>query len=127
MPPALYNYRTGSKYESKEQMLSERKRRDNVGQKIKYWRKVYKYDLCADDYDTFNKYVPIIRDIYKLHKFICNLDINNIGSKDLDTYASNYKKIKKALPIQSYLKTLKTIDASEAEEDSPPSKIVVTF
>ena len=66
MPPALYNYRTGSQYESKEQMIRERKHRDNVGQKIKYWRKAYNYDLTASDYDTFSKYVPIIKDIYKI-------------------------------------------------------------
>jgi hypothetical protein len=125
MPPALYNYRTGSKYESKEHMISERKHRDNIGQKIKYWRKAYNYDLTASDYDTFSKYVPIIKDIHKIHKFICELDPMNVSSKDLDIYASNYKKIKSALPIQSYLKTLKKIGQSQHEEK--PNKIIVRF
>ena len=123
MPPALYNCRTGENYVSKEAMMKERKQRDNVSQKIKYWRKVYGYDLKRDDYTEFSKRVPVIRHIYKLHDFVCNLDVNNIGAKDLDTYATYHQKIKKALPIQKYLKSLKRL----GQEPEKPNPLILNF
>ena len=45
MPPPLYCVKTGKKYESKDEMLKLRRINDNKKQKIRYWRKHYKYDL----------------------------------------------------------------------------------
>lgn len=109
MPPALYNCKTGEFYSSKEEMLAERKERDNVGQKIRYWRKKYKYDLSKNDYEEFNKHVSFIKHIYKIHDFVCAFDPNNVDREHLDIYAQYHKHIKNVLPIQDYLRTLKKI------------------
>ena len=110
MPPALYNYKTGELYSSKEEMITERKKRDNIGQKTRYWRKKYGYDLSKNDYEEFNKYVSIIKHIHKIHDFVCDFDPNNIDREKLDIYTQYHKHINNALPIQDYLRTLKKIN-----------------
>ena len=131
MPAALWNCRTGEKYKSKEDMIDARRMRDNKSQKIKYWRKTYGYDLKLNDYEDFKKNVKIIKSIHKIHDFVCNWNPNvSLADKDLDLYASNYKKIKAALPIQPYLRSLTKleIEVPKKETESPQNrKIIVSF
>jgi len=110
MPPALYNCKTGTLYSSKDEMFEQRKQRDNMGQKIRYWRNRYGYDLSKNDYEDFNKNIGIIKNIHKIHDFMCKFNKSNIAETDLDIYVKNYKNINKALPIQNYLKTLTKIE-----------------
>tara|TARA_R110002020_G_scaffold80434_8_gene200701 strand:+ start:508 stop:897 length:390 start_codon:yes stop_codon:yes gene_type:complete len=126
MPPALYNCSTGKKYESKEEQIKERKKRDNISQKIRYWKKSYGYDLTKNDYEDFNKHVNIIKKIHKIHDFVVNYNYRRKSvSKDcLDTYAKNYKAINDALPIQEYLKTLNKIGAPENNIISVKNKVL---
>ncbi len=110
MPPALYNCKTGECYSSQEEMDTQRRLRDNIGQKIRYWRKHYGYDLSKNDYDEFSQHIDTIKNIHHLHDFICRFDYNNLVGEDLEIYVKNHKSIKSALPIQSYLRTLKKIE-----------------
>ena len=119
MPPSLYNCKTGTYYSSKDEMCKQRQLRDNIGQKIRYWRKRYGYDLSKNDYDEFNKHIDTIKNIYHIHDFMCKFDKNNISAEGLEIYVKNHKGINNALPIQNYLKTLKLI-----QKNNP---MVVTF
>jgi len=126
MPSKLYDCRTETYFNSKEEQLAERKRRDNVSQKIRYWRKTYNYDLKKSDYDEFNKYVNIIKKVYKLHDFIImyNEKKKSISKDIMDTYGKHYDTINKGLEIQGYLKTLKKIDPVK-EESVEEDKFVI--
>lgn len=119
MPPALYNCKTGERYASKEEMYEQRRMRDNIGQKVRYWRKRYGYDLSKNDYDEFSKHIDTIRNVYHIHDFICRFDTNAVSGEDLEIYVKNHKSIKNALPIQNYLRTLKKIETK--------NPMVVTF
>ena len=57
MPSKLYDCKTDTYFNSKEEQLEERRRRDNIAQKIRYWSKTYNYDLNKSDYDDFKKNV----------------------------------------------------------------------
>jgi len=126
MPSKLYDCRTETYFNSKEEQLAERKRRDNVSQKIRYWRKTYNYDLKKSDYDEFNKYVNIIKKVYKLHDFIImyNEKKKSISKDIMDTYGKHYEAINKGLEIQAYLKTLKKIEPTP-EETVEKDKFVI--
>ena len=126
MPSKLYDCRTETYFNSKEEQLAERKRRDNVSQKIRYWRKTYNYDLKKSDYDEFNKYVNIIKKVYKLHDFIImyNEKKKSISKDIMDTYGKHYEAINKGLEIQGYLKTLKKIEPTP-EETVEKDKFVI--
>ena len=117
MPSKLYDCRTETYFNSKEEQLAERKRRDNVSQKIRYWRKTYGYDLKKSDYEEFNKYVNIIKKVHKLHDFIImyNEKKKSISKDIMDTYGKHYETINKGLEIQGYLKTLKKIEPTPDE------------
>ena len=86
MPPLLYDCKTRTVFKTKQDQKIELKIRDNINQKIRYWRKIYKYDLTVDDYNDFNKNVKIIRKIYKIHEFMVNESYKkqSINSIDLD-------------------------------------------
>ncbi len=126
MPSKLYDCRTETYFNSKEEQLKERKRRDNVSQKIRYWRKTYGYDLKKSDYEEFNKHVNIIKKVYKLHDFIVmyNEKRKSISKDIMDTYGKNYNKINQGLEIQAYLKTLSKIEPTP-EEPVEKDKFVI--
>ncbi len=126
MPPSLYCARTGTKYESKEEMLRMRRLVDNKKQKIRYWRNKYSYDITLDDYEKFNKISGIIRYIHKEHEFLINFnpdELRFMTKRDLDTYIKHHKFFVKAIPHLDYIKTLKKIEKKEPENDN----FVVTF
>jgi len=126
MPSKLYDCRTETYFDSKEDQLKERKRRDNVSQKIRYWRKTYKYDLKKSDYEEFNKHVNIIKKVHKLHDFIVmyNEKRKSISKDIMDTYGKNYNKINQGLEIQAYLKTLTKLEPT-SEESVEKDKFVI--
>tara|TARA_R110000782_G_scaffold62021_1_gene127640 strand:- start:5 stop:394 length:390 start_codon:yes stop_codon:yes gene_type:complete len=126
MPSKLYDCRTETYFDSKEDQLKERKRRDNVSQKIRYWRKTYKYDLKKSDYEEFNKHVNIIKKVHKLHDFIVmyNEKRKSISKDIMDTYGKNYNKINQGLEIQAYLKTLTKLEPTP-EEPVEKDKFVI--
>jgi hypothetical protein len=126
MPSKLYDCRTETYFDSKEDQLKERKRRDNVSQKIRYWRKTYKYDLKKSDYEEFNKHVNIIKKVHKLHDFIVmyNEKRKSISKDIMDTYGKNYNKINQGLEIQAYLKTLTKLEPTP-EESVEKDKFVI--
>tara|TARA_Y100000114_G_C11726958_1_gene311483 strand:- start:570 stop:950 length:381 start_codon:yes stop_codon:yes gene_type:complete len=126
MPPPLYCARTGTKYESKEEMLRMRRLVDNKKQKIRYWRNKYNYDITLDDYDKFNKISGIIRYIHDQHDFLMKFnpdDLRYMTKRDLDLYVKHHKFFVKAIPHLDYIKTLKKIEKKEPENDN----FVVTF
>ena len=126
MPPSLYCARTGTKYESKEEMLRMRRLVDNKKQKIRYWRNKYSYDITLYDYEKFNKISGIIRYIHDEHEFLINFnpdDLRFMTKRDLDTYVKHHKFFVKAIPHLDYIKTLKKIEKKEPED----THIIVTF
>ena len=110
MPPALYNRATKTLYSSKDEMDKARKMRDNIAQKIRYWRKKYGYDLSKNDYTEFNRHVQVIKKIYHIHDFVCQFDKSKIGPENLDLYVQHAAAIDAALPIREYLRTLTKIE-----------------
>lgn len=127
MPPALYNKETGSFYENKEEMIKKRKERDLKGNKIRYWRRNYGYDLTLNDYDEFNSRISIIKQIHPFHDYIINFsNRKKLNGEELEFYVKNNKKIKKGLEIKEYLKTLKKIDHEEEIKETD-NKITLHF
>jgi len=126
MPPPLYCVKTGKKYESKDEMLKLRRINDNKKQKIRYWRKHYKYDLTIDDYDKFNEVSNIIRYVYKYHDFLLKYnpdETQNFDKDDLEIYVKNHKFFKKSMIHLDYIKTLKKLEQTEEEDNA----ILITF
>lgn len=127
MPPRLYNKHTKDFYESEEEMLRLRKIRDNQKNKIRYYRQKYKYDLTLEDYEEFNKNVPLIKNIYDIHNYFINFDPKNeVKHEHLDIYINKHKYIFKALPIQNYVRTLKKID-DDLDNDLQNNKYILEF
>jgi hypothetical protein len=106
MPPALKGLK---EYENKEEMDIERKKRDNISQKIRYWRKRYGFDLTKEDYEMFNENINIIKKIYPIYDLIINFDKNKLNPDLLNEYATNWTKLNLGLTIKDYLITLKKI------------------
>ena len=127
MPPKLYNKYTGGKYESYDEMIKMRKQRDNHKNKIRYYREKYNYDLVLEDYEEFNKYVNLIKNIYDIHHFFINYnDDDEIKKDDLNMYINKHKFIKDALHIQDYVKTLKKIN-QESDDEFKDKKYILEF
>ena len=118
MPSKLYDCKTETYFSSVEEQKKERKRRDNIAQKIRYWRKKYGYDINTSDYDEFNKYVHIIKKVHNLHDFIImyNEKNNFISKEHMDIYGQNYHIINQGLEIKPYLKTLKKITTDKGDK-----------
>ena len=125
MPPSLYNKYTIGKYINKEDMLTNRKKKDNEKNKVRYWRTKYGYDLKYSDYDEFNKNAYLIKHIYDIHDFFINWNPNNeIKKENLAIYIIKHNHIKNAYPIQDYVKTLKKINIEENVIEKPDKYII---
>lgn len=125
MPPQLYNKTTRGKYINKEDMLTNRKRKDNEKNKVRYWRTKYGYDLKYDDYEDFNKNAYLIKHIYDIHDFFINWNPESeIKKEDLGIYIIKHNHIKNAYPIQQYVKSLKKIDSKENTIEKPEKYII---
>tara|TARA_R100000951_G_scaffold88298_1_gene76303 strand:+ start:32 stop:418 length:387 start_codon:yes stop_codon:yes gene_type:complete len=125
MPPSLYNKYTGGKYINKEDMLTNRKKKDNEKNKVRYWRTKYGYDLKYSDYDEFNKNAYLIKHIYDIHDFFINWNPNDeIKKENLAIYIIKHNHIKNAYPIQDYIKTLKKINIEENVIEKPEKYII---
>lgn len=125
MPSVLFNKNTGGKYLNKTDMLTNRKKKDNEKNKIRYWRKKYGYDLNYSDYEDFNKNAHLIKHIYDIHDFFINwTPQNEIKKEDLGIYIIKHNHMKNAYHIQDYVKTLKKIDNKETIIEKPEKYII---
>jgi hypothetical protein len=132
MPPQLYNKNTNGFYKNKEEMISLRKNRDNINQKLKYWRTTYNYDVTEKDYEEFNKHASNIKHIFNIHDWFCNYSIGDkIPEEYHNIFFSKQRYILRALLSQSYIKTLKKIDESNQikinEDIDPDKKYIMEF
>lgn len=131
MPPALYNYKTGGFYANKEEMVNNRKRKDNMKQKIRYWRNKYGYDLNLKDYEEFDKHSSNIKHIYDIHDWFIDYKVGDSIPEDIHGIFFNRQSyILRALLSQDYIKTLKKIEPVEELSESPISnkgKHIITF
>lgn len=129
MPPSLYNKHTGGKYLNKDEMLVNRKKKDNEQQKLRYWRKKYKYDLKSADYEQFNKNVHLIKHIYDIHDFFINWHPDNeVKTQDIGMFIKKHNYIKEAYHIQDYIKSLKKIQTeNKIDETVKPEKYIIEF
>jgi len=114
MPPALYNYKTGGYYNSRDEMINNRKSVDNIKQKIRYWKNKYGYDLTLKDYDEFNKHSSNIKHIYDIHDWFVGYSIGDPIPEDIHgIFFARQSYILRALLSQDYIKTLKKIETTE--------------
>ena len=131
MPPALYNYKTGGFYANKEEMVNNRKRKDNMKQKIRYWRNKYGYDLNLKDYEEFDKHSSNIKHIYDIHNWFIDYKVGDSIPEDIHGIFFNRQSyILRALLSQDYIKTLKKIEPVEELSESPinnKGKHIITF
>ena len=128
MPPILYNKYTGGRYLNKDEMLINRKKKDNQKNELRYWRKKYGYNLEYSDYEEFNKNIYLIKHIYDIHDFFINWNPNDeIKKEDLSMYIKKHNFIKDAYPIQDYVKTLKKTNIEKNSSEIVPDKYVIEF
>jgi hypothetical protein len=124
MPSKLYNKFTKTKYESEEEMIKQRKHRDNIKQKIRYYKKQYGYELDFNDLDLYNEFVEnlnIIKKVHKFHNFIMNYKEPKdkmINKTDAEIYYTNKTYIDLGLEYIDFLKKLK----HEEHEDNKVKK-----
>ena len=124
MPSKLYNKFTKTKYESEEDMIKQRKNRDNIKQKIRYYKKQYGYELDFNDLDLYNEFVEnlnIIKKVHKFHNFIMNYKEPKdkmINKTDAEIYYTNKTYIDLGLEYIDFLKKLK----HEEHEDNKVKK-----
>ena len=109
-------------WESSEAMMENRRKQDNIQKKVAYWRKKYNFDLKKTDYDTFIKYIPVVKKVYQdLERFLRYNKDKQISDTDFHFYANNYDKLKLVEDNREYLETLTRI----IPITSPP--IILTF
>ena len=134
MPPALYNLSTGGFYSNKEEMVKSRKSKDNMKQKLKYWRNKYGYDVTKKDYEEFDKHSSNIKHIYDIHNWFVNYTVGDpIDESIHGIFFARQSYILRALLSQEYIKTLKKIEPVEelsSEEENTlikNNKYVIEF
>jgi|TARA_R110002012_G_scaffold302154_1_gene502910 hypothetical protein len=134
MPPALYNLSTGGFYSNKEEMVKSRKSKDNMKQKLKYWRNKYGYDVTKKDYEEFDKHSSNIKHIYDIHDWFVNYTVGDPIDEDIHgIFFARQSYILRALLSQEYIKTLKKIEPVEelsSEEENTlikNNKYVIEF
>ena len=122
MPSKLYNKFTKSKYESEEQMIRDRKNRDNIKQKIRYYKKQYGYDLDYNVLELYHQFVEnlnIIKKVHKFHSFILRYKEPKdkmIIKTDAEVYYTNKSNIDLGLEYIDFLKKLKKNESEELTE-----------
>ena len=122
MPSKLYNKFTKSKYESEEQMIRDRKNRDNIKQKIRYYKKQYGYDLDYNDLELYHQFVEnlnVIKKVHRFHNFILRYKEPKdkmIIKTDAEVYYTNKSNIDLGLEYIDFLKKLKKNESEELTE-----------
>ena len=120
MPSKLYNKFTKTQYESEEAMIRERKYRDNIKQKIRYYKKQFGYILDYDDIDLYNQFVQnlnIIKKVHKFHSFILQYKEPKdklIIKTDAEIYYTNKSNIDLGL---EYIEFLQKLTHEESEQN----------
>jgi len=121
MPPQLYNCKTGGFYANKEEMISKRKSKDNMKQKLRYWRSKYGYDVNEKDYDEFSRHSSNIKHIYDIHDWFISYSVGDPIDEEIHgIFFTRQSYILRALLSQDYIKSLKKIVPEEnlsSEED----------
>ena len=120
MPSKLYNKFTKTQYESEEEMIIGRKYRDNIKQKIRYYKKKFGYILDYDDIDLYNQFVQnlnVIKKVHKFHNFIIQYKEPKdklIIKTDAEIYYTNKNNIDLGL---EYIEFLKKLTHEESEQN----------
>jgi|TARA_R110000787_G_C13347928_1_gene438845 hypothetical protein len=120
MPSKLYNKFTKTQYESEEEMIRGRKYRDNIKQKIRYYKKKFGYILDYDDIDLYNQFVQnlnVIKKVHKFHNFILQYKEPKdklIIKTDAEIYYTNKSNIDLGL---EYIEFLKKLTHEESEQN----------
>ena len=128
MPSKLYNKFTKTKYESEEDMIKQRKNRDNIKQKIRYYKKQYGYILDFNDLDLYNEFVEnlnVIKKVHKFHNFILRFKEPKdkmIIKTDAEVYYTNKSNIDLGLEYIDFLKKLKHEEEKEVEKKKDNGK-----
>ena len=122
MPPQLYNCKTGGFYANKEEMINIRKSKDNMKQKIRYWRNKYGYDVNEKDYDEFSIHSSNIKHIWDIHNWFIDYKIGDPIDEEIHgIFFTRQSYILRALLSQDYIRSLKKIVPEEnlsSEEDT---------
>jgi len=135
MPPYLYNSKTKGFYANEEEKLAARRFKDNIKQKLRYWRSKYGYDIDENDYQNFNNHSSNIKHIYDIHNWFINYESKQSIPDDMHKiFFQRQAYILRALVYsQDYIKTLKKIKSPEEnisnqeQEHIEPKTYVLDF
>lgn len=113
-------------------MINKNKKiKDNINNKIRYYKNKYGYIITENTYNEFINNLPIIKKIYHLHDFICTYDQFKIPYNIVNYYASNYELMKLGYSIKHYLLQLKKINSNKeikpSNENHISKKILIEF
>ena len=120
MPSKLYNKFTKTQYESEEAMIRERKYRDNIKQKIRYYKKQFGYVLDYDDLELYHQFVlnlNVIKKVHRFHNFILRYKEPKdkmIIKTDAEVYYTNKSNIDLGL---EYIEFLQKLTHEESEQN----------
>jgi len=111
MPPALYNVYKKEYYNSKDEMMEERRKRINKYAKLKYYKNKFKINIRDDEYDLFTNNFHRIKKILHIKEFLKNHHKNKIyrDESDMEIYAKNYQNIKNVEDLIPFINNLEII------------------
>lgn len=126
MPPYLYNSKTKGFYANEEEKLAARRLKDNMKQKLRYWREKYGYDVDENDYEKFNNHSSNIKHVFDIHDWFINYSARDPIPEDMhEIFFQRQSYILRALIYsQDYIKTLKKIKSPEKNISNQETKII---
>ncbi len=135
MPPYLYNCKTKGFYANEAEKLSARRFKDNMKQKLRYWRSAYGYDINETDYEKFNNHSSNIKHVFDIHNWFINYESKQSIPEDMhQIFFERQCYILRALVYsQDYIRTLKKIKSPEEnilnqeQEIIEPEKYIIEF
>ncbi len=126
MPPYLYNSKTKGFYANEEEKLAARRFKDNMKQKIRYWRSAYGYDVDENDYEKFNNHSSNIKHVFDIHDWFINYSARDPIPEDMHKiFFEKQAYILRALVYsQDYIRTLKKIKSPEENISNQETEII---
>jgi len=126
MPPYLYNSKTKGFYANEEEKLAARRFKDNMKQKLRYWRSKYGYDVNINDYETFNNHSSNIKHVFDIHNWFINYSARDPIPEDMHKiFFQRQAYILRALVYsQDYIRTLKKINQIEENISNQETEII---
>tara|TARA_Y100000004_G_scaffold195448_1_gene262490 strand:+ start:559 stop:903 length:345 start_codon:yes stop_codon:yes gene_type:complete len=112
MPPRLYCLETKEYYKDENEYHEARRKKDNIGTKLFYYKKNYGYVIKKNEIDEFIKHKNIIKKICKHHDFFLEYEPDRTDyTLDEINILCDYKKhFDNALHLKDYIRTLERVN-----------------